>query len=96
MVFDWRLSRRHGELTSLVKGFRGVLQSDGYGAYPNHARHHEPVTRVACWAHATRYFVEAMEGNERAVQLVPGLIAQLYRLEAQWDAAAVVERRAAL
>ena len=28
VVFDWRLSRRHGELTSLVKGFSGVLQSD--------------------------------------------------------------------
>jgi len=32
VVFDWRLSRRHGELTSLIEGFRGILQSDGYGA----------------------------------------------------------------
>ena len=32
VVFDWRLSRRHGELTSLIDGFKGVLQSDAYSA----------------------------------------------------------------
>ena len=32
VVFDWRLSRRHGELTSLLKDYRGILQSDGYEA----------------------------------------------------------------
>jgi transposase len=32
VVFDWRLSRRHGELTSLLQGYRGILQSDGYEA----------------------------------------------------------------
>jgi hypothetical protein len=30
VVFEWRLSRRHWELTSLLYGFKGVLQSDGY------------------------------------------------------------------
>src|ERR1019366_6072431 len=25
VVFDWRLSRRHGELTSLLKDYRGIL-----------------------------------------------------------------------
>jgi hypothetical protein len=32
VVFDWRLSRRHGELTGLIEGYQGILQSDGYGA----------------------------------------------------------------
>lgn len=32
VVFDWRLSRRHGELTSLLADYRGLLQSDGYEA----------------------------------------------------------------
>ena len=32
VVFDWRLSRKHDEATSLLDGFEGVLQSDGYGA----------------------------------------------------------------
>jgi transposase len=32
VVFDWRLSRRHGELTSLLSDYKGLLQSDGYEA----------------------------------------------------------------
>ncbi len=32
VVFDWRLSRRHGELTSLLGDYRGLLQSDAWGA----------------------------------------------------------------
>jgi hypothetical protein len=36
VVFSFRESRVHGELTSLLGGFRGVLQSDQYGAYASH------------------------------------------------------------
>ena len=33
VVFDWRLSRRHGELTTLLtENYQGILQSDGYEA----------------------------------------------------------------
>ena len=33
VVFDWRLSRCHGELTTLLtENYKGVLQSDGYEA----------------------------------------------------------------
>lgn len=33
VVFDWKLSRRHGELTTLLPDdFAGLLQSDGYQA----------------------------------------------------------------
>jgi len=38
VVFDWRLSRRHGELTSLITGFRGLLHSDGFAAYRSRAK----------------------------------------------------------
>ncbi len=96
VVFDWRLSRRHGELTSLIEGFQGVLQSDGYEAYPSYVRTHPGVVWIGCWAHARRYFVEALSEKPQAVQLVLRLIGQLYRLEAQWDEAQVGEQRAAL
>ena len=33
VVFDWRVSRRHAELTTLLTPkYKGVLQSDGYEA----------------------------------------------------------------
>ena len=96
VVFDWRLSRRHGEATSLLEGFQGILQSDGYEAYPAFVRANSGVTWVGCWAHARRYFFEAMSESPEAVNLVLKLIGRLYRLEKQWDDEQVGERRAAL
>lgn len=85
VVFDWRLSRRHGELTSLIEGYRGILQSDGYGAYEAHVRDHPEVTWVACWAHARRKFFEAEGEHPKAVRLVLRIIGWLYECEALWD-----------
>jgi transposase len=85
VVFDWRLSRRHGELTSLIDGYRGILQSDGYGAYEAYAREHPEVTWVACWAHARRKFFEAEREWPKAVRLILLIIGWLYECEACWD-----------
>lgn len=52
VVFDWRLSRRHGELTTLLTGdYVGLMQSDGYEAYAAYARAHPAVAWLGCWAH---------------------------------------------
>lgn len=65
VVFDWRLSRRHGELTSLIEGYRGLLQSDGYGAYEAYVRDHAEVTWLCCWAHARRKFLKPSVNGPR-------------------------------
>ena len=96
VVFEWRRTRQHNELTSLLKNYRGILQADGYGAYPSFAREHEGVTWVACWAHARRKFFDARENSPKAAQWVLRLIGRLYAFEAQWDEAQVGEQRAAL
>ena len=85
VVFDWRLSRRHDEATSLLDGFEGVLQFDGYGAYDSFAKQHENVVRLACWAHVRRKFIEAQAEAPQAVRMVLGLIGELYRDEQQYD-----------
>ncbi len=85
VVFDWRLGRGYDEATSLLDGFKGVLQSDGYGAYERFAKKNEKVVRVACWAHARRKFVEAEKESPQAVRMVLGLIGHLYRDEHQYD-----------
>jgi transposase len=85
VVFDWRLSRRHGELTSLIEGYRGILQSDGYGAYEAHVRDHPEVTWVGCWAHARRKFFEAESEHPKAVRLILLIIGWLYECEVRWD-----------
>ncbi|WP_342751076.1 IS66 family transposase [Termitidicoccus mucosus] len=88
VVFDWKLSRRHGELTGLLaEKFKGVLQSDGYPAYLEYAKEHPGVVNVGCWAHARRRFVEAQGEAPQAVRVVLKLIGGLYRLEREWDQA---------
>jgi len=96
VVFAWRLSRGHGELDSLLAGYRGIVQADAYAAYPKFAHAREGVTWVGCWAHARRYFFEALAEKPKAVELVLRLIGRLYQLERAWDDAQVGEQRAAL
>ena len=85
VIFDWRLSRRHGELTTLIEGFRGIVQSDAYSAYEAYGRDHPEVTWVCCWAHARRKFFEAERENPKAVAFVLRIIGWLYECEAMWD-----------
>jgi transposase len=96
VLFQWCNSRRHGELDSLLDGFEGILQSDAYGAYPKFARNHTDVNWVACWAHARRYFVEALPYHAKPAQVVLRIIQKLYQWESQWDEVAVGDRRAHL
>ena len=97
VVFDWRLSRRHGELTKLIgSDYKGLMQSDGYGAYEAYDRTHPEVTWLGCWAHARRGFIKAQDENPRLVQAILKLIGRMYRREADWTqkSVSVVERAA--
>jgi transposase len=85
VVFDWRLTRRHEEASSLLEGFEGLLQSDGYAAYEQLAKKTNTLTRIACWAHVRRKFVEVEKESPQAVQLVLRLIGNLYAMEQQWE-----------
>lgn len=93
VVFDWRLSRRHRELTSLLSDYQGLLQSDGYEAYPAFARAREGVVWLGCWAHARRYFFEAARERPKTVERILQLIARLYRWERVWDQRRIGARR---
>lgn len=83
VVFDWRLSRQHGELTKLLQDYEGRLQSDAYGAYKDFARGGN-VRWFGCWAHARRKFFESLKEDPRAAGLVLKLIGRLYAMEAQY------------
>jgi transposase len=85
VVFDWRLSRRHAEASSLLAGFKGVLQTDAYAAYESFVRDNEGVVRVGCMAHARRRFNEALQDAPVAARFMLRLIGNLYHLESEWD-----------
>lgn len=86
VVFDWRLSRRHGELTTLLTDdYVGLLQSDGYEAYAAYARAHPGVAWLGCWAHARRKFFDAQKDHPRIATAALRMIARMYRREREWD-----------
>ncbi len=85
VVFEWRMSRRHEEAASLMQGFQGLLQSDGYGAYKSFVEANPKVVHLGCWVHARRYFHEALPEAPGRAGFVLRLIGQLYGWEKAWD-----------
>jgi transposase len=85
VVFEWRMSRRHEEVATLLQGYTGRLQSDGYEAYAAFVKANGGVIHLGCWAHARRHFHEALEEAPVRAGFVLRLIGHLYAMERQWD-----------
>lgn len=56
VVFDFRMGRGRDGPKEFLQGFRGTLQSDGYGAYADLG---EGLVYADCLSHARREFVDA-------------------------------------
>lgn len=92
VIFDWRTGRGASCLERIVPaGFAGVVQCDGFAAYPSFVARRSPhagtITLAGCWAHVRRKFHEAQEQAPRLVGWLLGQIGQLYRAEARLRAA---------
>ncbi len=100
VVFDFALGRGGGVARKFLEGFQGVLQADGYSAYDSVAW--PGVEQAGCWAHARRYFIDAVKVNRadalaaEFVERIDALFAVERRArEAKLSAAERMERRAA-
>jgi transposase len=64
-AYHWETSRAAECLGRVVPSdFKGIIQTDGYEAYPCYARSRVGEIRLAvCWAHALLGFFEAQEEN---------------------------------
>jgi len=58
VLFEYDASRSEDVPLRLLEGFEGVLQADGYTGY-NRVCRENPITRIGCWDHARRKFIEA-------------------------------------
>ena len=90
VVFHWAPSRAAACLEQVLPaGWQGVVQCDGYAAYPAFARGHnaragcEAIRLAGCWAHARRGFKEAEPQEPRLCGWVLRQIALLYQIESQ-------------
>lgn len=65
----------------LLKNFKGVLFTDGYGVYDSYCKKHPEITQAQCWVHCRRYFDRAKDDEPEAVNHALTLIGKLYRVE---------------
>jgi transposase len=70
LLYEYDPSRSGEVPKRLLRGFQGVLQTDGYEGYAAIGR--EPgVVHVGCWAHARRKFDEALRGQRSKKKAKP-------------------------
>jgi transposase len=82
VVYTYAPGRGHIHADALLGGYRGILQCDGYAAYP--ARDAQTVTLVFCWSHVRRGFYDlAKTGTSPIATEALKRIAALYEIEAR-------------
>ncbi|MCK5921206.1 MAG: IS66 family transposase [Methylococcales bacterium] len=87
ILFDYDPSRKACVPSRLLAGYEGALMVDGYSGYDAVCRQ-QALTRLGCWAHARRKFVEAAKaqaGKKKPTKAAYAikLIAKLYSIEKQ-------------
>lgn len=81
-VFDFTISRDRDGPMSMLTGWSGFLQADAYSGYdPVIHQSNGLIIEVACWAHARRYFEQALPNDSKVSGLVLEWVRQLYDIE---------------
>jgi len=80
VLFDYRKGRSRAGPNEMLQHFSGYLQTDAYDGYTDiHARH--GVTGIGCFAHARRYFSDALSVDAERCGWMLEHIQKLYAIE---------------
>jgi len=91
VFIEWHQSRNQDCAEHLLAGFKGVLQTDGFSGYnPVHGGN-TGVVRVACLAHARRYFTEALKAHPVQAAFMLRLFGNLYHMDNQWERDGIID-----
>lgn len=82
VVFEYDPARSGAAAKSILKGFEGILQADGYTVYEQLNRN-PVITLVHCMAHARRKFVDAQNTDPPRAEYFLQRVQQLYKIEGQ-------------
>ena len=74
-------SRAQRVVISLLRDYKGTIQTDGYDAYSIYEQKKD-ILLLGCWAHARRYFEKALSEDQKRAQIALSYIAKLYEVEA--------------
>ncbi|WP_413772245.1 IS66 family transposase [Marinobacter sp. LV10R510-11A] len=101
VLFEYDPSRAGRVPVRLLDDFKGILQADGYSGYGKVCRNNG-ITRIGCWDHARRKFVEATKAakpqgkgkptNVSKADVALSHINKLYAIERKIKALSVAER----
>ena len=81
VVFQYDMgSRSHETARKLLRGYRGTIQTDGYGAY-DQFENDPRIQVIGCWAHARRKWSDALDENKRIASEALVYINKLYHIE---------------
>ena len=95
IVFEYDPTRSREVPLRLLEGWQGHLMSDALESY-GAISFNEGVTRLGCWVHARRRFVDAAKvlpaGKRGRAHEAIGLIAELYKIEKECRPLGAAER----
>ena len=85
ILFDYDPSRSGSVPTRLLAGYQGALMVDGYEGYSALCQQ-SGITRLGCWVHARRKFVETVKAQDKGkkntkAEYAIKLIGKLYAVE---------------
>jgi transposase len=96
VVYRYAPGRGHSHADTLLGGYRGILQCDGYAAYKKFGGSKSadpPVTLAFCWAHVRRGFYDLAKTKAPIATEALKRIAALYEVEADIRGTSADERR---
>ena len=77
-------SRAQKVALALFHGYKGALQTDGYGVYEAF-ENKDGILLLGCWVHARRYFERALDNDKERAEYALDQIAKLYSVEREAD-----------
>ena len=87
VMFYYDRGSRGGKVAREILGaYKGAVQCDGYDAYDQFEKN-DNITVYACWAHARRKFVDALNENNRLATEALCFIRKIYKVESDADKA---------
>jgi transposase len=81
VIYDFTWARNRDGPLRMLGAYRGYLQADAAPAYDDVFAQHPDIIEVGCWAHARRYFKEAVPTAAVPCAQVLVWIKQLYAVE---------------
>jgi transposase len=85
VLYEYRETRAGENAKTLLEGFTGYLQTDGYEGYDSALKGMGGIIHVGCFAHARRKFFEAAKISEQGETAKKGMgfIQKLYHIESK-------------